>query len=385
MRVVILGNYPTFPFSDILSVPYEARKISTWLIYLCKYLSKYPGIELHVVTEDEYLREDKHFVSDKITFHYLKCPKKYKAATLFIGDVWRMRRMLKLIAPDVINAHHTDEFALTALYSGFPYVITVHGILSRFIPPGKFLSREKVVAQIEKHILRHARYLIASSPFVYEAVGKMTKAKFYDVENCLEEVYFEQIKDYSSNHEVVFIGHVIEDKGVQYLLEAISVLKNEFPSIRARIVGPFSPYEQHYAWKLQEYVKNHNLHDHIVFEGFVSSEKKIEIVKNAAVLVHPSRLETFCLSVAEAMAIGTPVVASRVGGLPFTVGGEDNALLVEYGSVEQIVKSIGMLLRSRELRQAYGQKGQKQARDRFHPSIVVPQLVHVFKEITAQG
>ena len=71
MKVVILGAYPTYPLAKKLNVPYEGRKVSTWLIYFAKYLSQYPGIDLHILSEDEYLDHDYRFRSDNINFHFL--------------------------------------------------------------------------------------------------------------------------------------------------------------------------------------------------------------------------------------------------------------------------------------------------------------------------
>lgn len=75
------------------------------------------------------------------------------------------------------------------------------------------------------------------------------------------------------------------------------------------------------------------LTDNVKLEGFVTDEEKVAILNDSTILVHPSRLETFRLFVAEAMATGNPVVAIRVGGLLYTVGNKENAILVKYGSV----------------------------------------------------
>lgn len=380
MKIAILGNYPTFPFYEKLGVKYEGRKISTWLINLSKYLVSYENVELHIIAEDEFLLEDKHFVSDNINFHFLKCPPRLRAATLFIGDVIRINKLLNKIKPDIVNAHHTDEYALAALKSDFPNVITIHGIYSNFVPP-KILSRAKLVSKIEKYIIKNAKYLIASSPYVYNVLRRQTPAKFYDVENCIDEKYFLVEKKYSINYNLVYIGIIIKDKGIHYLLEAINILKKEFPLIRLNIVGNPSPYEKSYFSKLEEYIKNNNLVNNIIFSGFITEVEKIKLLSSSTLLVHPSRLETFCMSVAEAMATGTPVTVSNVGGLPFTVGLKDDSILFEYGNVNQMVSKIKDLLLKQEFRERIGKELKKEALNRFHPSIAIPELIKCFENI----
>jgi glycosyltransferase involved in cell wall biosynthesis len=232
--------------------------------------------------------------------------------------------------------------------------------------------------------LQRARFLIASSPFVYEAVGNRTKARFYDVENCLDEEFFGQKKDYNTNHSLVYVGYVIRDKGVIHLVRAVHHLIGEFPQIKLKVVGTFSAFERDYELELRSYVKDNGLEGSVSFEGFVTGERKLQLMNEAAILVHPSRLETFCLSVAEAMALGTPVVATRVGGLPYTVGGEQNAILTDFGSSEQLASAIASLFRSAERRRELGTRARESAKKRFHPSVVIPELVGVYEDVVRQ-
>lgn len=385
MKVVILGSYPTYPFSKELNVPHVGRKLSTWLMYFAKYLSQYPGIELHVVSEDEYLNHDYHFQSDNITFHFLKCPKKYKAATFFVGDVLRIRKEIKKINPDIINAHHTDEYALAAVKSNYPYVITVHGILSRFVPKRKLISRQKIISIIEKYVLKRAKNLIASSPFVHEAIGGITKAKFYDIENCLDEKYFNKLKDYSINYKLIYIGYIIQDKGVDQLIKLMSLLKKEFPDVHLTIVGNKSNYELSFYDDLIMQIQNEDLQKNISFAGFISEDEKLNLLLESTILVHPSRLETFCMSVAEAMATGTPVITTRVGGIPFTVGIRNLHSLYALGDVDELYSKIKELFNSQPLRETYGEINKKEAFDRFHPKVVIENLVDCFNDIIKES
>ena len=381
MKVALLGNYPTYPFAEILKVKYEGRKVATWLINLAKYLSKDENVELHVISEDEYLPKDYHFISDNINFHFLKCPKRFKAATLFVGNVIRINKLLKQIKPDIINAHHTDEYALASIKATFPYVITIHGIYSRLIPNDNFISRAKIVSMIEKYILKKAKNLIATSPFVYEAVGNSPTAKFYDIENCLDEKYFVQNKDYSINYNLLFIGHIIEDKGAYYILEAINKLKTEFPKIKLNIIGNFSVYEESYRNKFLEFIAINGISNFVNFLGFLREEEKIHIINNTTILIHPSRLETFGMAIAEATATGTPIIASRVGGIPYTIGGKGNAILVEFKNVDQIIMNIRKLFLDQDLRITLGTNAKSEAFRRFHPSVIITETIDCYKDI----
>ena len=86
------------------------------------------------------------------------------------------------------------------------------------------------------------------------------------------------------------------------------------------------------------------------FEGFVSEEEKVRWLQRAEVLVQPSHKEGWGLTVLEANACGTPVVATRVPGLQDSVQHGETGLLVEGGDHEALAQAIGRILADPSLR-----------------------------------
>jgi spore coat protein SA len=82
-----------------------------------------------------------------------------------------------------------------------------------------------------------------------------------------------------------------------------------------------------------------------------------EVLSTLDVLVHPSRIEAFGLVVAEAQAAGTPVVASRVGGIPENVRHGETGFLVEPDQPGEIAARVLELLDDPDKRQAFGEAG----------------------------
>src|SRR5690606_38489692 len=99
--------------------------------------------------------------------------------------------------------------------------------------------------------------------------------------------------------------------------------------------------------------------------GFVSKMQIIgplatmlpQILSTLDILVHPSRMEAFGLVVGEAQACGTPVVATRVGGVPENIIEGETGFLVEPGAPHEIADCVNMLLDDAELRKLIGLQG----------------------------
>src|SRR5439155_23983655 len=98
----------------------------------------------------------------------------------------------------------------------------------------------------------------------------------------------------------------------------------------------------------------------VTFTGFVPDADLTRFYRIATCLVLPSRDEGFGLPVIEAMACGTPVVASRAGALPELVG--DAGLLVAPDGTEELVAALGRLLGDPELRAELRERGLRRAR-----------------------
>lgn len=106
---------------------------------------------------------------------------------------------------------------------------------------------------------------------------------------------------------VISLARLIPAKGVQYLLQAASLLSRSLPSLKVVICGdgPFKAILQELAEKL-------GLASRVIFTGFRADA--LSLVQAADIFVLPSLSEGLPLSVLEAMALGKPVIATRVGG-----------------------------------------------------------------------
>lgn len=108
----------------------------------------------------------------------------------------------------------------------------------------------------------------------------------------------------------------------------------------------------------------------------------VRYIRAADIFVHPSRADTFPYTVLESMACGTPVIASRVGGIPEQITHEHDGLLVEPGDAASLAGAIDRLAHDAGLRRRLGERGVCAVRDRFALSGAVDAYEALYRETT---
>lgn len=106
-------------------------------------------------------------------------------------------------------------------------------------------------------------------------------------------------------------------KGLHVLVKALFIVKKYYPEVKLRLAGTTQAGLRTggYAKLIFKYIKKYDLTENIVFLGNLETTELIREYQNASLLVNPSSIESYSLVVAEAMYIGTPTIASFVGGM----------------------------------------------------------------------
>jgi glycosyltransferase involved in cell wall biosynthesis len=158
---------------------------------------------------------------------------------------------------------------------------------------------------------------------------------------------------------ILSVGRLREKKGLDTLIEACRLLRGRGLSFRCEIVG----YGEEQA-RLQAMIDDHGLADHVALTGKLVREQVIERYARAAVYAQPSRItadgdrDGIPNVLLEAMAVGLPVVASRVSGIPELVQHRHNGLLVEPDDACALADSIAELMQNKALGARLGREGQ---------------------------
>jgi D-inositol-3-phosphate glycosyltransferase len=163
----------------------------------------------------------------------------------------------------------------------------------------------------------------------------------------------------SSRRIVLFVGRIEPLKGIDTLLRAMALIAPEIPhwqeDLSVIIIGgaPGAGVEQTNAElaRLERLRAELGIEDLVTFQGAKDQDTLVYYYSAAEMLVMPSHYESFGMVALEAMACGTPVVASKVGGLTFNVQDGQTGFLVPERDAEALAAKIRLLLTNPDLRQ----------------------------------
>jgi glycosyltransferase involved in cell wall biosynthesis len=151
------------------------------------------------------------------------------------------------------------------------------------------------------------------------------------------------------------------EKGIQYLVEAISLLKTD-RKIQVRLVGSRNRYPNYQA-HLDRLIREKELGDRISFPGHASAPEVLNHLKESDIFVLPTLSEGTPHAVIEAMTCGIPVVASEVGGIPTIIKNKSNGIMVPSKDPQAIASAIDRIIEDDDLRRNMIQNGYERARE----------------------
>jgi glycosyltransferase involved in cell wall biosynthesis len=151
---------------------------------------------------------------------------------------------------------------------------------------------------------------------------------------------------------IVFVGRLRKYKGAQFAIRALPHVLSRVPEARLEIVGD-GPYRE----SLKSLARALEIEDKVEFMGPLLHRYKVETLNQAMVAVAPSPKEGWGLTVIEANACGTPVVASRSPGLIESVRDGETGVLVPHGNVRALADALADLLTDHPRRVAMANAG----------------------------
>jgi glycosyltransferase involved in cell wall biosynthesis len=160
---------------------------------------------------------------------------------------------------------------------------------------------------------------------------------------------------------ILYVGILVESKGVMILLESCVALKARGLGFRLRLMGGFTSKE--FENRVRAFVARHDLRDQVDLLGVLTGEDKWKVFAAADILCFPTfyEMETFGVVVLEAMQFSLPVVASTWRALPSIVDNGRTGLLVQPRDAESCTNALAVLLSDADLRNRMG----RAARERF--------------------
>lgn len=174
------------------------------------------------------------------------------------------------------------------------------------------------------------------------------------------------------------VANLLPIKGLDTMIEALPVVRRKFPTVHYVVVGAGS---DAYLQELLDLCKDRAVNGVVHFVG--SQYPPWAYLASMDVYVQPSRDEALGIAAIEAMAMGKPVVAARVGGLPEVVIEESTGLLFPAGDASALSEAVMTLFEQPDLRITMGRAGRERARDVFALEKTIARLEDIYQRALA--
>jgi glycosyltransferase involved in cell wall biosynthesis len=198
-----------------------------------------------------------------------------------------------------------------------------------------------------KFVYKDVTYLTISDSTKKELIGEGVDSKKIIVLPMGVTIPKKIKKTIKEKHEtVIFVGRLAKSKGIEDAIAMLNKIKNRYKEARLWIVGS-GPAE--YVISLKKMAKKMKADASITFFGFVSEEKKFELMSRAHVLVAPSVKEGWGLIVPEAAFAGTPSVVYNSPGLRDVLGKSDFKIVVKTNNPDELAKGVMKFLKDRKV------------------------------------
>ena len=167
----------------------------------------------------------------------------------------------------------------------------------------------------------------------------------------------------------------LEGKGQQYLIEAVSELRKEYPNIVALIVGDGDG-----RTLQQDYAKQLGVDDIVKFTGYQSNVPKFLKVMDIFCLLSCGS-EGFGNVNLEAEFLKIPVITTNIGGIPETIIDGITGFLIEPRNVDMIISNVKKLIEDKEYAKNIGLEGHKFVKETFSKQKFVENLTNIYESI----
>lgn len=317
------------------------------------------------------------------------------------------RKWIKEVKPDIIHLHVSVKYPLSIIIAAYmekiPIVQTVHDIrllcpvgtgikldgnicdcgfglkcvFSKCLTKRRFFNNfipSKLMMFFLKNIID---CFISNSKAFDNILQRNGLKKVVNIPHFLDINEFKLGFDNPQNGNILFVGFVHENKGIEFLIQSFAKILTKIPYARLHIVG-----EVYDEIKIKTLINALHLDKKIVLYGKIEHNQMYKFYSKANVVVVPSIcFEQFGIVGLEAMASSRPVVGSNIGGIPEWIEDGINGYLVEPRNVDQLSEKISCIILDLNLAKTMGLRGRERVEKEFTPLNHITQLLKLYNSI----
>jgi glycosyltransferase involved in cell wall biosynthesis len=290
-------------------------------------------------------------LADEFTLAHFQVGSEGRSETLS-GRIWRLLISPVMLALAVLGrgasiVHINTSMDTRAYWRDLAYVIAAKLCGARVLYqvhggalPRQFFARSRMLTSFLRGTLRIPDAIVVLAREELDAYRDfLPRQRIVAIPNAVDASIYAKLERQQSNAalplKLLYIGRLHREKGLYEALEGLRMARAN--GVRAHLVIAGNGAEEQY---LKRYVDDHGLSDCVAFAGPVFGEAKLQLLAAADVFLLPSYREGLPYSLLESMAAGTPVITTRVGGIPDVVSDGVNGVFVPRRDAHAIARAI---------------------------------------------
>lgn len=297
----------------------------------------------------------------------------------------QIKNTIKKLRPDIIHVHSFDYIhplflALQFLFENIPANIVISTWGTDVVPnEGELSAWDKLSKRL---LLSRAAKITATSQFLASRTAGLTGANRhihvipFGVDCQMFQPVTNDINRQLSNIRISFIKHLKLKYGPDYLIKAMALILAKHKDVELVMAGAGEMKND-----LIQLAKSLNISDHISLTGPIPHQRVPLLLSQTDIFVMPSINESFGVAAVEAQAMGIPVVATNVGGVPEAVVHGVTGILVEPKSEQGLADAILTLIENPELRMQMGKAGRQHVLDKYDWNVNVTAMEKLYTDI----
>ncbi len=340
-------------------------------------LAQLSEVKVHVVSCAQRRMDSPQKLAGNIWFHSLHVPKVGWMRTGYQGCIRATREKIREINPDVVHGQGTErDCAISAVFSGFPNVLTIHGNMRLIAEVNKArpFSFMWLAATLEKFTVPRASGVVCITRYTQSAIQKMAR-RTWVVPNAVDASFFDVERVAREGETSLCVGNICFRKNQNNFIRALDGLaaSRNFKIIFLGLADKKDPY-------VREFFQLLETRAWCRYDGFATREKLKAFLKSSTLLALPSLEDNCPMVILEAMAAGVPVVVAKVGGLPDLIEEGRTGLFCDPTNPATIESSVKRILNDLPMREQLARHAKQEALNRFHPTVIAQQHLEIYRE-----
>jgi len=339
------------------------------------------NVEIHVISCVRQPMKSPEKIAPNIWYHALLVPKIGWMSTGYQGCIRAARKKLQELQPDIVHGQGTErDCGMTAIFSGFPNVLTIHGnmrLIARLTRPPLF-SFNWFNKYVEAFTIPRSLGVVCITNYTREAVRDLAR-RTWVVPNAVDANFFDVKSRPDSVPTVLVVGLISPRKNQNAFILALDDLVRKIP-FRVRFIGNAA--DDVYS---QEFLHLVSKRAWCEYAGPCSPEEVRRHLCGAGMLALPSLEDNCPMVVLEAMAAGVPVLAANVGGIPDLVEDRRTGLLCDPTRPASMSDAVEWMFGHPAEVRTMAETANREARERFHPRVIASRHVGIYREVTGRS